>query len=112
MVNSYGLEVWSRPLATPGTKAVALLNLRSTGEPISVTWKDLGFESPAAVRDAWGHVDAGTFASGYTVTVPAHGTALLIVSEQPTASAPAPQPALAGDAVPPAALPAGEEQDQ
>ena len=56
-VASYGdgLEVWSKALATPGERAVLLLN--RTGDPasIKVNWSDLGLadSSPATVKDVW-----------------------------------------------------------
>jgi hypothetical protein len=31
------------------------------------------------VRDVWAHADLGVFDSGYTVSVPSHGAALLLV---------------------------------
>jgi alpha-galactosidase len=109
VLDSYGVEVWSRPLATPGTRAVALLNLRSFTEPVSVSWRDLGIAGAASVRDLWAHADRGSFDSGYTLSVPSHGAALLIVSDQTSLSAPAvPAPTVAPVPVaapPEAALP-------
>ncbi len=89
VLDSYGVEVWTRPLATPGSRAVALLNLRSFTEPVSVSWHDLGIAGAASVRDLWAHADRGSFDSGYTLSVPSHGAALLIVTDQAPPSAPA-----------------------
>jgi len=78
--DAYGLEIWSRPLAAPGTRAVALLNLTSSSKDITVTWQQLGLGAAATVRDLWAREDMGSFATGYTATVPSHGTALLLVN--------------------------------
>jgi len=50
---SKGLEVWSKPLSTPGERAVLLLNRTTAPAPIAVNSSDLGLLSsaPAAVKD-------------------------------------------------------------
>ena len=74
-----GLQVWARDLATPGTRAVALLNTTDDDQTISVDWQELVLDGPAGVRDLWQHADLGTFADGYSATVPSHGAVLLLV---------------------------------
>lgn len=76
-----GLEVWSKPLAAPGERAVLLLN--RTGDPATITahWSDLGLQdaSTASVRDVWAHKDLGTFSTSFSAKVPSNDAALLIV---------------------------------
>jgi alpha-galactosidase len=75
-----GLQVWMRYLATPGTRAVALLNTTGSDQSIAVNWQQLALAGPASVRDLWARADAGAFNSGVSVAVPSHGAALLLVS--------------------------------
>jgi alpha-galactosidase len=74
-----GGEVWARSLAD-GSKAVGLINPSPTPVDVSVTWKQIGIIGSQNVRDLWLHKNAGSFADGYTVTVPSHGAVLLKVS--------------------------------
>ena len=73
-------EVWTRPL-WDGTHAVALVNLGSEPMDVAVTWAQLGVTGPQPVRDLWQHKDVGSFPSGYTVSVAAHGTVLIKVGK-------------------------------
>jgi hypothetical protein len=75
-----GLEVWSKPMAANGQRAVLFLNRTSFPAPVSVRWSDLGLlDSPATVRDVWAARDLGSLASGYSATVPAGDLVLLLV---------------------------------
>jgi len=76
-----GLQVWSKPLAAAGQRAVLLLNRTGAPAQIMADWKDLGLSdsSPATVRDVWAHKDLGTFSSSYSAMVPAGDVVLLIV---------------------------------
>jgi hypothetical protein len=76
-----GLEVWSKPLSTPGARAVLLLNRTSAPAAISIRWSDLALHDDAAVsvRDVWAAKDLGTFQAPYAATVPAADAVLLIV---------------------------------
>ncbi len=82
-VASYGdgLEVWSKALATPGERAVLLLN--RTGDPasIKVNWSDLGLpdSSPATIKDVWSGKDLGSFNSSYSATVPSLDAVMVII---------------------------------
>lgn len=63
-----------------GSYTVALFNLSGAAATVSVNWQDIGFTgSSATVHDDWSHSDAGTFATGYGVSLPAHGATLLKV---------------------------------
>ena len=78
---SEGLEVWSKPLATPGARAVLLLNRTYFPAPMKVTWKELGLEGDsAAVRDVWTGKDLKQVKAAYQTTVPAQDGALLVVN--------------------------------
>jgi alpha-galactosidase len=63
-----------------GSYTVALFNTSGATATVGVNWSDIGFTgSSAAVRDDWSHSNVGTFATGYSVSLPAHGTTLLKV---------------------------------
>jgi alpha-galactosidase len=66
-----GLQVWSRPLATPGQRAVVLLNRSAATAPIRVVWRDLGLERVRALRDLWAGKDLPS-ADDFTMPVAAH----------------------------------------
>ena len=70
-------QVWSRPLAGAGRRAVALLNRGDTAQQITVSFDSVALGGAVRVRDLWARADAGTFQGGYTATVPAHGVAML-----------------------------------
>ena len=73
-------QIWARPLAD-GTQAVGLFNLEDRPFNIRVTWTALKLTGPQPVRDLWLHQDLGTFDTGFTTEVPAHGVALLKVGQ-------------------------------
>ncbi len=73
--------VYVKPLGTSGmVKAVAFMNRNSSATNITVNWSAIGLSGKATVRDLWNKVDVGTFSTSYTVSVPAHGTAMLKIS--------------------------------
>ena len=76
-----GLEVWSKPLATPGERAVLLLNRTNAAASISADWRDLGLlnGSPATITDAWTQKDLGAFHRTYSAKVPAQDAVLLVI---------------------------------
>lgn len=80
IADNAGGQIWMRYLATPGTRAVALLNLTSAVASLVVRWEQLGLTGPAAVRDLWARADDGTFDVGVSVRVPSHGAVLLLIS--------------------------------
>ena len=71
----------SRPSSRSGTRpngdgsyTVALFNLAGSAATVSANWADVGFTgSSATVHDDWSHTDLGSFATGYSVSLPAHG---------------------------------------
>ncbi len=80
-----GLEVWCKPMGSiNGTKkAVALLNRNQSAKDITVNFSDIGFSDTVTVRDLWAKADRGSFTGSYTMTVPSHGTGLLLISSGP-----------------------------
>jgi hypothetical protein len=71
--------VWAQSLCG-GSFYVALFNLASSSNPsVGVQWSKLGFSGPAAVRDLWKHLNLGSLSGGYTTSLPAYGSALLLV---------------------------------
>src|SRR2546428_8995302 len=83
-----GLQVWYKPLAGSGARAVGLLNRGDTAAIITVRWNTIALApGNATVRDLWARVDRGSFADEYSVSVSAHGMALLrVVGANPRAT--------------------------
>src|SRR5207237_1140903 len=76
--NGAGQEVWSKPLASSGSRAVGLLNRGGAAATIGVDWATIGLApGSATVRDLEALQDRGSFIDSYNVSVPAHGLALL-----------------------------------
>jgi alpha-galactosidase len=75
------LQIWSKTLSGPNTRAVALLNRTAASASITVSWATLGLPAGSAtVRDLWAHADLGAFVQGYTATaIPSHGVVVLKV---------------------------------
>jgi len=82
-----GLQVWYKPLAGSGARAVGLLNRGDATATITVNWNAIHLApGNATVRDLWARADRGSFADAYSVSVSAHGMALLrIVGTDPPA---------------------------
>src|SRR3989449_6482861 len=82
-----GLQVWYKPLAGSGDRAVGLLNRGDATATITVNWNAIHLApGNATVRDLWARADRGSFADAYSVSVSAHGMALLrIVGTDPPA---------------------------
>lgn len=74
------LQAWYAPNGD-GSYTVGLFNLSGSTATVSVNWQDLGFTGSAAtVHDDWSHTDLGSFAAGYSVSLPTHGSTLLKVT--------------------------------
>ncbi|WP_067501177.1 glycoside hydrolase family 27 protein [Actinoplanes sp. TFC3] len=73
-------EIWSKKVQGSGVRVAALWNRGAAAASIRVDWRDLGLgPGSASVRDLHARADRGSFADGYSVTVPSHGVALLRV---------------------------------
>jgi hypothetical protein len=78
-----GLQVWAKPLAMSGKRAVVLLNRTESAAPIAVEWSQVGLASSTAnVRDLFGARDVGQYDKVYRTTVPAGDLVMLVVSGQ------------------------------
>ncbi|WP_055527289.1 RICIN domain-containing protein [Streptomyces graminilatus] len=76
-----GAQVYGKVLSGTGKRAVVLLNRTSSAQNITVRWADLGLTNASAtVRDLWSRQNVGSFATGYTTSVPAGGSVLLTVT--------------------------------
>src|SRR5437867_3677890 len=75
-----GLQVWYKPIAGSGARAVGLLNRGSASATMTVSWNAIDLAPGiATVRDLWARADRGSFANQYSVSVSAHGMALIRV---------------------------------
>ncbi|MBD0841603.1 RICIN domain-containing protein [Streptomyces sp. TRM68416] len=75
------LQVYGKVLSGTGKRAVLLLNRTGSSASMTVRWADLGLTAASAsVRNTWTGTAAGSFATGYTTTVPANDAVLLTVS--------------------------------
>src|SRR5256712_386812 len=75
-----GLQVWYKPLAGSGARAVGLLNRGGAAAMITVSWDAIHLApGNSTVRDLWARADRGSFANAYSVSVSPHGIALLRV---------------------------------
>lgn len=76
-----GAQVYGKVLAGSGKRAVVLLNRTASAQNITVRWSDLGLTGASAtVRDLWARADVGSYATGYTASVPAGGSVMLTVT--------------------------------
>src|SRR2546426_1625755 len=75
-----GLQVWYKPLAGSGARAVGLLNRGGAAAMITVSWDAIHLApGNATVRDLWARADPRSFANAHSVSVAPHGIALLRV---------------------------------
>lgn len=75
------IQVWNRPLAAYGTRAVLLFNGDSVENNLDFKFQDIGIANgDVVVRDLWGRRDIGTFGQGFGSTVQPHEGLLLRVS--------------------------------
>ena len=72
------VEVWARPLAG-GRVAAGLFNRGGEPAPVTARFADLGLRGSVRVRDAWARKDLGAFTDHFTVSVPSHGVALVVL---------------------------------
>jgi len=75
-----GLQVWYKPLAGAGARAVALTNRSLATATMRVSWTQIGLRTGSAtVRDVWARADRGTFTNSYSASVPSHATVFVKV---------------------------------
>jgi len=77
-----GLQVWAKPLAQSGGRAVVLLNRTNSPSTISVDWNSLGLDpaAKAEVRDLWARKNLGPYTSVFQQTVPPQDAVMLRVN--------------------------------
>jgi hypothetical protein len=78
-----GLEIYNKTLSGTGRRAVLLLNRSGATATMTVRFADIGLGSTAAVRNVWAAMDVGTKTTSYDVSVPAHDSVLLLVTQAP-----------------------------
>jgi len=73
-----GIQIWAKPMAIRGRRAVAILNRTDASAQVKVDWKKLGMKgTPKSLRDVWNKRDL--VALDAAVSVPAHDLALMVV---------------------------------
>ncbi|MGP8251916.1 MAG: alpha-galactosidase [Terracidiphilus sp.] len=76
-----GVQVWSKALAAPGSRAVLLLNRTASEQPITVTWASLGLDGSAPrVTDAWTGKQLEAALDSFTATVGTKDGVLLLIA--------------------------------
>jgi hypothetical protein len=76
-----GLEIYNKALSGTGRRAVLLLNRSTATATMTVRFADIGLGSTASVRNVWAATDLGTKTTSYDVSVPAHDSVLLLVTQ-------------------------------
>lgn len=81
-----GIQIWAKPMAVAGRRAVAIVNRTDSAGQVKVNWEKLGLKgAPTSWRDVWNRKD---LASGNdTIQVPAHDLVLLVVNGEDNAPA-------------------------
>jgi len=91
--NGAGLHIYSKVVSGTNVRVAALFNRSDVTANMTVSWSQLSLPSaPATVRDLWARADRGTFASGYTASVPSHGIVIVRVASTSTGPTPTPSP--------------------
>jgi hypothetical protein len=78
--DSTGLQVYAKTLAGTDRRAVLLLNRTGAAANITVRWSSLGLTARPPCTTRGPGPDVGTFASGYTTSVPPKEAVLLTVA--------------------------------
>jgi len=92
-----GVQVWAKPMAVAGRRAVAILNRTGNAAQVKIDWRKLGLVgAPRSVHDLWNARDLSPAAAAFSV--PAHDLLLLSVDGEDAKPAeyPAGQSAIAG----------------
>jgi len=92
-----GVQVWAKPMAVAGRRAVAILNRTDSSAQVKIDWGKLGLVgAPRSLRDVW---DGRDFtATDVALSIPAHDLLLLSVDgeDKKPAEYPANQSVIAG----------------
>jgi hypothetical protein len=83
---SAGIEIWVKPMVTPGKRAIAILNRTGNSAQVKIDWKKLGFDdTPKSMRDVWNQRNLAPAET--EVSVPAEDLVLLMVEGRDKAPA-------------------------
>ncbi len=75
---THGVQVWVKPMATAGRRAVAILNRTDASAEVKIDPSKLGFDGALrSLRDVWAGRDVATADAAFSV--PAHDLLLLLV---------------------------------
>ena len=74
-------EIYNKVLSGTGRRAVLLLNRSASAATITVRFADIGLGATASVRNVWTAMDLGSKTTSYGVSVPAHDSVLLLVTD-------------------------------
>jgi len=73
-----GIQIWVKPMAIAGRRAIAILNRTDASTRVKINWKKLGLKgTPKSLREVWAGRNSET--ADDTVSVPGHDLALMIV---------------------------------
>jgi alpha-galactosidase len=77
-------EVWLKPLADDGARAVALVNRSDEPRLIAAFWEEIRLaRGPADVRDLWTGEELGTFDDQFAIEVAPHDVTMLRIDGTP-----------------------------
>jgi hypothetical protein len=63
-----GVQIWAKPMAVPGRRAIAILNRTNDPAQVTVDWNKLGFDGvPRSVRDIWNGQDRAPAETAFSV---------------------------------------------
>jgi len=84
-----GIQVWSKPLARSGARAILLLNRTDADRDVTVRGTDLGLADQGRIqaRDVWSRSDLGIFDKSFDVHVKGGEAVLLLVTGTSVAAA-------------------------
>ncbi len=74
-----GVQVWAKPLAASGSRAVLLLNRTGAAVDVAVALKDLGLKETATAKDLFAQKEVGEVRGSYSTNVAASDAILLII---------------------------------
>jgi alpha-galactosidase len=73
-------EIWVRKLSTG--YAIALINYDpSAAHGVGVSWSQFSQSGTWNIRDLWLHASVGSSSTGYSVTLPAWGSTMLLITQ-------------------------------
>ncbi|WP_162601810.1 glycoside hydrolase family 27 protein [Occallatibacter savannae] len=72
-----GVQIWVKPMAIAGRRAIGILNRTDTSAQIRIDWEKLGLKgAPRSLRDVWNGRDVDV--THAAVSVPAHDLVLML----------------------------------